>query len=266
MFVHFIAIVHIPLYFVISLAYVDHALDLIADNSISNSSSSPLTTDELQDRAVDGKGQRSIQTKKPTITYNGDFEPDELIPAYVNTRVELLQFQRGREVDHMNAQNQELDEQVAYLEAKIRKIKGDPLFDGFLAEQEWKARRIKIEQELAEKRKLVAASNLSDLSVGNTANVANGEEEIGQTSDDISAEAERIAAEVLQDSGDDEGAMAELFASLPQMEINPDTGASQSVINSSDGSKIWLRDFGKWSGVNPRRVLEDFCRSRYNIL
>ena len=61
---------------------------------------------------------------------------------------------------------------------------------------------------------------------------------------------------------EDDEALVGLFASLPMTEIDPDTGKTDTVINGIDGSKIVIRDFGKWSGVSPARALEESCRAR----
>ncbi|EMR65215.1 putative pre-mrna-splicing factor atp-dependent rna helicase prp22 protein [Eutypa lata UCREL1] len=81
--------------------------------------------------------------------------------------------------------------------------------------------------------------------------------------DEIAKEAERITAEILQqDEDEDDQALADLFASLPTQEVDPDTGKTNTVINGSDGIKVYIRDFGKWTGVSPLRALEETCRSR----
>jgi ATP-dependent RNA helicase DHX29 len=65
-----------------------------------------------------------------------------------------------------------------------------------------------------------------------------------------------------EDSSDDDAALADLFASLPVNEVDPITGKSTTVVNSSNGVKVTIRDFGKWTGVSPTRVLEEACRAR----
>jgi ATP-dependent RNA helicase DHX29 len=68
---------------------------------------------------------------------------------------------------------------------------------------------------------------------------------------------------LLEENGsDDDAALADLFASLPVNEVDPLTGKSSTVINGSNGIKVTIQDFGKWTGVNPTRVLEEACRAR----
>ncbi len=84
--------------------------------------------------------------------------------------------------------------------------------------------------------------------------------------DDINDEAARIAAEILaeneEDEDDDDQALADLFSSLPVSEVDPLTGKTNTVMNGPDGSKVVIRDFGKWNGVNPSRTLEEACRAK----
>ena len=65
-----------------------------------------------------------------------------------------------------------------------------------------------------------------------------------------------------QDNADEDESLSDLFASLPVQETDPTTGKTANVINTSDGVKIYIRDFGKWTGVSPMRALEEACRSR----
>lgn len=145
------------------------------------------------------------------------------------------------------------------MEAKLTKIRNDVLFDAYTAEQAWQARRILLEKELAETKKQSQVKEVESPSAGS--NVEPAEE---TTSDnEINDEAARIAAEVLAEAEDDDG-IEGLFESLPQTEIDPTTGQSQTVMSSADGVKTIIRDFGKWTGVTPRKALDDACRSRYS--
>jgi ATP-dependent RNA helicase DHX29 len=88
---------------------------------------------------------------------------------------------------------------------------------------------------------------------------------VSNGTEDVNDEAARIAAEILAENGedsDDDAALADLFASLPVNEVDPLTGKTNTVMNGSDGSKVIIRDFGKWTGVNPVRTLEEACRAR----
>lgn len=187
---------------------------------------------------------------------DSDIEADDLLPQYLVSKAKLLELERGQgkpdqstddEVDHELA--------VAKLEAKVRKIESDVLFDKFPAEQQWRAQRIELEKQLATVKK-EAQIRVEDPSTQDEAVPLDKE-----SNDDINDEAERIAAEILAETDDDDD-IAGLFASLPQNEVDAATGETRTVITAADGTKIFIRDFGKFTGVNPRKALEEACRSR----
>lgn len=160
------------------------------------------------------------------------------------------------------SQAADVDEElaVAKLEAKIRKIESDVLFDKYEAEQLWKVQKINLEKQLAAAKKEAEAQAETQ-----TEDASTPEEPAPEKTDEdeINDEANRIAAEILAEANeDDDDDIGGLFASLPQNEVDASTGESRTVVNSADGSKIVIRDFGKWTGVSPRRTLEETCRSR----
>lgn len=188
--------------------------------------------------------------KKTVATCDSDIEPDELIPEYVATKAKLLALSRNPTAD-----SDDNAIMVAKHEGKIHMIENDVLFDRPTAEIQWRAKKIVMEQQLAATRKQMEADNEAivpmeflNLDV--------------PRKDDVYDEADRIAAEILAQNEelDDLGG---LFDSLPQNEVDPITGKSQTVINAANGSRLILKDFGKWTGIGPRRILEEACRSRY---
>ncbi|KAG5983989.1 hypothetical protein E4U55_006501 [Claviceps digitariae] len=202
------------------------------------------------------ENRSTSQKKKLAVSYDFDIEPDDLEPEYVLAKAQLLGLNRNSKTSDTNG---DVQMEIAKLEAKISKIENDVLFDKHSAEQKWKSKRIIIEKQLAAAKKEANARAREEKEAGGAEAHSKPQE------DDVNEEAERIAAEVLsqQDDDDDEDdIIGGLFASLPQNEIDPDTGKTRTVINSANGTKLLLRDFGKWTGVSPRRVLEEACRSR----
>ncbi|KAI1389276.1 P-loop containing nucleoside triphosphate hydrolase protein [Hypoxylon trugodes] len=205
-------------------------------------------------------------SKKVAVVCHEDIEPDDLIPAYLETKAKLFQLQRPKQDNKkgksaknsahgarhisLDASGDDLEE--AKLLAKIDKIEQDVLFDKFDAEQKWRADRIELEKEFSAKRKAEEeAKEKSDAAQG-----------AGSDDDEVTREAERIATEILQqDDAEDDQALSDLFASLPVQETDA-TGKTNTVINGADGVKTVIRDFGKLSGINPTRTLEETCRSR----
>lgn len=200
------------------------------------------------------------------MEYDSDIDPDDLLPVYLESKAKLFHLQpvvakgtpsksNGRKDPKGNGKQPAEDLVTAKILRKIQRIEDDILFDKYLADQKWEVQRIQLEKEAAARRNAAgAATSKSD-----------GQElELMDDSDDeISREAAAIGAAMLEEDGsDDDAALADLFASLPVNEIDPLTGKSSTVINGLNGVKITIRDFGKWTGVNPTRVLEEACRAR----
>ncbi|PON23651.1 hypothetical protein TGAM01_v207594 [Trichoderma gamsii] len=198
--------------------------------------------------------------KAPIATFDGEIEPEDLIPEYVATKKRLLELGRMEKKGPQSkpttqqAKDIETDSTVAVLESKLKKIESDVLFDKFLAEQEWKKEKVVLEKQLALARKNPVGDRDSQLQSEDPAT------EVAED-DDIAAIAEKMAKDILAENAEDDD-IAGLFESLPQSEVNPATGMLQTVVNSSDGTKLFIREFSKWTGVSPKRVLEEACRSR----
>lgn len=197
-------------------------------------------------------------SKKAAASWDMDIEPEDLVPEWVATKAKLLELSRGQ---NRGRAKQSDDEDTGLilekLEAKLGKIESDVLFDRFVAEQRWKAEKVAVERQLATARQRTQETSAEEPETSDTAVDAKTPDE-----DDVAAEAERVAAEILAENEDDDDGITGLFASLPQNEVDPETGKTQVVINSSGGERLLIRDFGDWSGIKPRRVLEEACRSR----
>jgi ATP-dependent RNA helicase DHX29 len=205
------------------------------------------------------------------INYDSDIDPDELLPVYLETKAKMFHLQclkmkppstgtkriRGREVLKAAKVTEQLpmDPEITKLQRKLKKIEGDILFDQYIADQQWERQRIQLERDAAAERKATASVPSERL--------PHQAEILDNSDNEVAREAARIAAEVLgEDSSDDDTAIADLFASLPVTEVDPVSGKSSVVVNSSNGTKVTIRDFGKSTGISPKRVLEEACRAR----
>ncbi|KAI8952625.1 ATP dependent RNA helicase [Xylaria longipes] len=217
--------------------------------------------------------------RKMMVTCDEDFEPDDLIPAYIETMGKLFWLQRPRQgtkkpngaknrsalaVKTQSSDAEPTDMEEAKLLAKVDRIEQDVLFDKPLAEHLWRNRRIELEKEFASNARRAEQEREQQQEQEQEQEKKTGDLDQACESDDddeIAKEAKRMASEILQeDSGEDE-ALADLFANLPVQETDA-TGKTSTVINGADGVKVTIRNFGKWSGVNPMRALEEACRSR----
>lgn len=213
---------------------------------------------------------RSLTKAAIPIDDDSDVDPDDLLPVYIASKAKLLQLQQSipskghsRGPSRSNGPSKKdlaagMDPEAAKLLRKIRKIEDDILFDQYLADQQWEPKRIQLEKEAAVRQKATESS------ADNSDSNPQESQTLVESEDEISKEATSIGIAMLEESGsDDDAALADLFASLPTTEVDPITGKSSTVTTGSNGVKVTIRDFGKWSGVNPTRVLEEACRARY---
>ncbi|KAI1734157.1 hypothetical protein F4680DRAFT_363357 [Xylaria scruposa] len=223
------------------------------------------------------QSSRAGTPRKMMVTCDEDFEPDDLIPAYLETMGKLFWLQRPRQVNKkpngaksrsaLAAKTQPSDAETTNMEeakllAKVDRIEQDVLFDKPLAEHLWRNRRIELEKEFASNaRKTEQEREQQQEQEQEKKTGVLDQESESDDDDEITKEAKRMASDILQEDSDGDEALADLFANLPVQEIDS-TGKTSTVINGADGVKVTIRDFGKWSGVNPMRALEEACRSR----
>lgn len=185
-----------------------------------------------------------------------------MLPFYLETKTKLFEIQRPRldtaKGKKGKAEANPSDPEEALLLAKLERVEKDILFDKYVAEQKWRDMKIDLEKDYAANKKRIVDEEQEKKEVQ--------EETPAPTeADDIAAEAERMAAELLAENPDDDDeGLAGMFDSLPVNEVDPVTGKTNTVMNNADGSKTQIRDFGKWTGVSPMRALEEACRSRDN--
>lgn len=218
---------------------------------------------------------RAGTPRKLLVKCDEEFEPDDLIPSYLETMDKLFWLQRPKQgakkasgVQKKRAVNgtnpspaSEADDlEEAKLLARVSRIEQDVLFDKPLAEHLWRNRNIELEKEFASIARKTEQEKELEQERG-TGGSDQAMESVSDDDDDIAKEAKRMAAEVLEEESGDDEAISDLFASLPVQETDA-AGKTSTVINGADGIKVTIRDFGKWSGINPTRALEEACRSR----
>ena len=133
---------------------------------------------------------------------------------------------------------------IEHLSAKIDKIKSDLLFDEDKANSRWAEIRIDLVQEAAERKRLGIKNDGEQQRVTPTA----------RRSDNL--------AEPIDDDEDTNSMLGGFFSSLPDTATDPATGLSIMSATTQEGGIVEIRDFGKWTGMSPRRVLEEACKAR----
>jgi ATP-dependent RNA helicase DHX29 len=181
---------------------------------------------------------------------DSSIDPEDFTEEYVALQSQLYQLRpqyfdqpskgknkkpgRGKSNDH------DPDPRLARIQRKIAKIENDVLFDQAEAEVQWR-------EKLADLRKEVAFMREKEQPVEKPPTGPRVEKpQSVDESDELG-----LAAD------DDNGALfGEMFAA-DMSEVEP------LAIAESTNRNILMRNFGKPSGLNPRRVLEETCKARY---
>ena len=164
------------------------------------------------------------------------------------------------------------DVETTRLLRRIRRLQADILFDKVEAQERWSEVRLLLLKEAAERRVL-------QLGVQKTEGRAHGRDRT-QTVDTSSQEElpsgtkpthtvvpDTVVCPAAQDSptilDDHDSALGlgEFFSSLPVQETNADSGESM-MTTIANGEPVTIRNFGKWTGMSPRRIFEEACKAR----
>ncbi|KAI4638904.1 hypothetical protein J4E93_009654 [Alternaria ventricosa] len=193
---------------------------------------------------------------------DSDLELDELIPAYLKIKGKLFEIdpqlvdaparksQKGGK-SKKSAPTPPQTPAVRKLLSQLQQLTSDALFDEDQAEAQWPAKRNQIAQSQAEKRERQDAQS------------SDSPTQTKDTSLDIpvSAKAEATVASSKPPSEhegeEDADLLGGMFSAVPDA-----TPAPESTSNGSSTDNVTLRDFGKMSGMSPRKVLEEAVRSR----
>lgn len=252
-----------------------------ADSPLPSGANTPLLLEPDALRKAKSKKKNgapasgTTSPRRQIVTYDSDIEPDDLIPAFLDTKTRLFAIQRPQKDPARKGRkpNQKLQPpsateasadslETAKLLSKLDRIEKDPLFDMGLAQMQWEPKRIALERDYADNKKLQAEEEASLIATEESVKDEEKPPSDDEASEDeIAKEAKRMAEEVLAENEDEDQSLADLFAALPTNEVDAD-GKTSTVMNNTDGSKVTIRDFGKWTGVSPMRVLEEACRSR----
>lgn len=194
---------------------------------------------------------------------DSDLEPEGLISKYVSIKERLHAIQPALVSETRSKKGKRSNERdvplvarhspvVLKLMRQLEAMEADVLFDKPQAERIWEVKRIHLAQDSAARRKL----NLEP-SIRATKSVASDSNAVtpSESANESEREVEGTGGALTQDN-DDDGMIGGLFS-------EPDEPASGQLLSVSEPTvSIKLRDFGKSSGLSPRRILEDACRSR----
>ena len=145
------------------------------------------------------------------------------------------------------------------LRQKILKIERDVLFDQSEAGRQWDDLSKSLVKESAQRRRFEVDNRRQDAQTDHS-NDLNGDEgaTFGSDTNSVTSDQE------LQDA-DEDNLLREFFQSLPESNTDEKTGITTMTVEQKGGNRLMIRDFGKWTGLSPRRILEETCRARYDI-
>lgn len=144
---------------------------------------------------------------------------------------------------------------MAKLRRKLAKIEADVLFDPAEAEQAWKERLEGLRIEMAEEREHQSARKTNDSQKPDA--LIEGESE--QIQEEKAAEPEEPR------DPSEENEEGDLFGDIFSADQEPLFPESAQIAEDKDSTSV-IRDFGKWSGLSPRRILEETCRARFALV
>ncbi|POS84595.1 hypothetical protein EPUL_002221 [Erysiphe pulchra] len=213
-----------------------------------------------------------------SIDYESDIDPDDLLNVFLDCKTKLFNLEISNPSKEFVCRNNPIhpsdsvrgkleNPESAQIIRKLKKIEDDILFDKYIAHQQWEIKRVQLLKENARLRCVKASNESSDCSATPKSPIESSHqlndyiiEPIHKVNQEAVVTGESIPKE--GGSDDNDTILADLFSSLPVNEIEPSTGKSITVVNGSDGIKVVIRDFGEWSGINPSRLLEEFCSVR----
>ena len=221
--------------------------------SDSQSQSDPVTLAESTSisQAESESSEGGLESGDQLSDLDSDAEPEQMIERYLELRTRLYHLaptdsaSEGRTEKSRLRKSQTLPQstkrgrKVAQLQSQISRITSDILFDNTRADMAWQSEEIVLRRESAERRSLSQQSP--------------------PRKPDI-----RSPKVVEQDESgsEDELMVGDLFGALPAM--------SDQSVEAIDGTPsatgrepvIQIVDFGKWTGIGPRRALEEACKAR----
>ncbi|KAF1848329.1 P-loop containing nucleoside triphosphate hydrolase protein [Cucurbitaria berberidis CBS 394.84] len=192
---------------------------------------------------------------------DSDLELDDLVPAYLRIKGKLFEIDpqlvdansrkqtRGaKSRKPASMPNQSLA--VRKLLSQLQQLTSDALFDEYEAEEQWPAKRNQIAQVQAAKRlEKESPPTANKKQHGNVPEIPI-----------VLTEKEPILAVNTADvdgSEDDTDLLGAMFSAIPDQPVT-----KQPALDDINAENVVLRDFGKVSGVTPRKVLEEAVRSR----
>nr|POE93609.1 putative helicase c15c4.05 [Quercus suber] len=183
-----------------------------------------------------------------------DLEPDELVATHLRTRRKLFEInpssqdQGKRKKGHKAHDSTPISTAERKLQQKLSKIESDALFDQHEADSQWAVQKINLAREAADRKRLQLADH------------QNSRAETRVSSDkteDVNNLAEQMGQQLLDDTEQDDDLLGGIFTALPGI-----GHLANEELTTPDSASMTIRDFGKLTGMSPKRILEETCKAR----
>lgn len=181
-------------------------------------------------------------------------DPDNFVTEFVDLQSRLYHLKpglfnrskKGKKSTNEDNRQVEEDPQVLKIQRKISKIENDVLFDRREAEYLWK-------EKLDEFRKEAVFSRSNAQESIPSASTTDPEQQGRLEETKAQSGANTLPADnIIED--EDVDLLGDMFET--------ETPILDAIIESKSDTGVTLRDFGKWTGISPRRVLEETCKAR----
>jgi ATP-dependent RNA helicase DHX29 len=230
-----------------------------ASASRSPSISRPVTPDANDlptDVAGLNKAETEISSESDDSSIQGiesdeDNDPEKLASNWLALRRSLLRIEHLKVGNHKTSRAKA---RVLRVQKRLKSVESDPLFDGYEAEIAWRAKLPGLFAEIQAENSLLESAKV-------------------HVNADPVPQSKPAAAEVISQTKvncDETGSREDI---LEQQDVDVIFGdmftapesykASKALPSDTEiGPNVRLVDFGKWAGLNPRRVLEETCKIR----
>ena len=217
---------------------------------------------EIAPNTVESETLAEDKNDPDTFTENSSdsdttLEPQELLGKYLELQTRL--FKRQPELTNMDLRikgikmKKTLGQSVANdpdvtsrrLLRRIARLQSDILFDREEGYEKWTELRLNLLREKNDRKKLYL-----------------DEDRPAQTSRGDDASSSQMHNS--NDTTDEDNflQLGDFFSSLPESQVDSETGTSNMVATNSNGTTIAIREFSKTQGLSPRRILTEACKAR----
>lgn len=220
--------------------------------------SSPISPREPEEKTTDspkidmreGGGRQYSEVESDT-----DDDPTALTAKYLALKKRLYDLRHDLEPTYgkptlksskrksLKADHSDADPQIVKLQRKLTTVEADILFDHEEAHSQWTQIYNAVTKEASERRRLEL--NNDKLRAPKVPETDRGTTPIADPGD-INAEA----------NDTDEYLLADLFS------VTDVGGAASLKTPAAEEKPVTFRDFGRFTGLKPRRVLEEACKAR----